>query len=392
MRILLVHNRYQIRGGEDSVFEAESNLLQSHGHDVVEFIKSNDAIGARASINVAIGAVWARETYRELRQQIRDTKPDVLHVHNYLPLISPAVFFAAEAEGIPAIQTLHNYRMLCLNGLLMREEEICELCVTKALKWPGVANKCYRDSYSGSSIIAAMLSIHGMIGTWQRKVTRFIALTEFQREKLVAAGLPDAKITVKPNFSPDPGYDDSASEPRAGGLFIGRLSHEKGVDVLLDAAGKCDVPIDLAGSGPKLDEVKQSAPSNLHVHGFVEDSDLARMKEKALFIVLPSIVYEGFPMVIAEAFAMGLPVIASRHGGMREIVEDGETGLHFSPGDSDDLASKIRWASENPDKMQAMGRKARQTYETEFSPEQNVKRLVEIYQNAVDEVANRVAS
>lgn len=391
MRILLVHNEYQLRGGEDAVFRAEGNLLREHGLEVLEYLKSNVSIGEKGSIDVAAGAVWSRNSYRELRSRIREMEPSIVHVHNYMPLISPAVFFAAHAEGVPVVQTLHNYRLLCLNGMLMREEKICELCATKNLKWPGVLHKCYRDSHLGSTTVAAMLFIHNALRTWHSKVTRFIALTNFQRDKLVAAGLPAEKIVVKPNFSPDPGCPNDAATPRAGGLFIGRLSEEKGVDVLVEAASKSDVLIDVVGSGPKYDAVKRAAPNHLRVHGFVEDADLARMKQSAAFLVLPSIVYEGFPMVIAEAFAMGIPIIASRHGGMREIVRDGETGLHFDPGSADDLASKIRWASDNPDSMRAMSVNARKVYEERFSPTQSVRRLTEIYRDAIDEVSRRKA-
>ena len=387
MRILLAHNRYKYRGGEDSVFQAEGQLLRDNGHDVLEYLKSNEDMDQKGSVQVALNAIWSRSAYRELRQRIREVRPDVVHLHNHMPQISPAIFYAGHAEGVPVVHTLHNFRMLCLNGMLMREEQVCELCVDKRLKWPGIRHACYRESRLGSAAVASMLSVHDAIGTWRDKVTRYLVLTEFQRNKLIAAGIPEKRLVVKPNFCADPGRPTADPAGRTRGLFIGRLSHEKGVDVLVAAAKTSDAQIDLVGSGPKLDEVRAAAPDNLIVHGFVDDDVMRRVKETALFLVLPSIVYEGFPMVIPEAFAMGIPVIASRHGAMQEVVQDGHTGLHFTPGDAEDLAAKIRWATDHPDEMRAFGQNARDIYEREYSPTQNHRRLVDIYQEAIDEIS-----
>ncbi len=387
MRILLAHNTYQHKGGEDSVFLAEGNLLRESGHEVLEYTKSNDSIKQHGSIRVAVDAVWAHQSYKELRREFRNTRPDVVHVHNYVPRISPAIFHAAHAEHVPIVQTLHNFRMVCVDGMLMRDGAICEKCVEKRIKWPGVMHGCYRNSRLASATVASMLSIHDLLGTWQHKVTRYITLTEFQRNKLISAGYPAKRMVVKPNFCPDSGATAASNPDRNRGLFVGRLSHEKGIDILVEAAQNCSVPIDLIGAGPKLDAVKAAAPDNLHVHGYVDDADMRKMQETASFLVLPSIVYEGFPMVIPEAFSMGIPIIASRHGGMREIIEDGVTGLHFAPGDANDLRAKIEWASENPDKMREFGRNARHVYETRFSPKQNLDILTGIYRDAIEEVA-----
>jgi glycosyltransferase involved in cell wall biosynthesis len=387
MRILLAHNRYQHKGGEDSVFLAEGNLLRENGHEVLEYTKSNDSIKQHGSIRVAIDAIWSNQSYKELRKTFRDSKPDVVHVHNYTPQISPAIFHAAHAEKIPIVQTLHNFRMVCVAGMLMRNGAICEKCVEKRVKWPGVMHGCYRNSRLASATVASMLSIHHALGTWHNKVTRYITLTDFQRNKLIAAGYPAERLVVKPNFCPDSELIAASNADRSRGMFVGRLSNEKGIDVLVDAARKCSTPIDLVGSGPKLEAVQAAAPDNLHVHGYVNDDDMRRIQETALFLVLPSIVYEGFPMVIPEAFSMGIPIIASRHGGMQEIIDDGVTGLHFTPGDANDLAEKIKWASDNPDKMREFGRTARHVYKTKFSPTQNLDILTGIYRDAIEEVA-----
>lgn len=388
MRILLAHNRYQHKGGEDSVFLAEGNLLRENGHEVLEYTKSNKSIKQHGSIRVALDAIWANQSYRELRKTFQENRPDVIHVHNYVPRISPAIFHAASAEQIPIVQTLHNFRMVCVDGMLMRNGAICEKCVELRVKWPGVMHGCYRNSHLASATVASMLSIHHALGTWHNKVTRYITLTDFQRNKMIAGGYPAERLVVKPNFCPDAGEAAASNGGRSRGLFVGRLSHEKGIDILVEAARKCSTPIDLIGSGPKLEEVEATAPDNLHVHGYVNDEDMRHMQETALFLVLPSIVYEGFPMVIPEAFSMGIPIIASRHGGMQEIIEDGVTGLHFTPGDANDLAAKIQWASENPEKMRDFGRNARRVYETRFSPKQNLEILTGIYRDAIEEVAS----
>ncbi len=387
MRILLAHNRYQHKGGEDSVFLAEGDLLRENGHEVLEYTKSNESIKKHGSISVAIDAIWAHQSYKELRATFQKSKPDIVHVHNYVPRISPAIFYAAHAENIPIVQTLHNFRMVCVDGMLMRNGAICEKCVEKKIKWPGVVHGCYRNSRLASATVASMLSIHHALGTWHNKVTRYITLTNFQRNKLITAGYPAERLVVKPNFCPDSSSTTTSNADRSRGLFVGRLSHEKGIDVLVDAARKCSTSIDLIGSGPKLEAVQAAAPDNLHVHGYVNDEDMHRIQESALFLVLPSIVYEGFPMVIPEAFSMGIPIIASRHGGMQEIIEDGVTGLHFTPGDASDLAAKIKWASENPDKMRDFGRNARRIYESKFSPKQNLEILTGVYRDAIEEVA-----
>ena len=200
MRILLAHNTYQHKGGEDSVFLAEGNLLRESGHEVLEYTKSNDSIKQHGSIRVAVDAVWAHQSYKELRREFRNTRPDVVHVHNYVPRISPAIFHAAHAEHVPIVQTLHNFRMVCVDGMLMRDGAICEKCVEKRIKWPGVMHGCYRNSRLASATVASMLSIHDLLGTWQHKVTRYITLTEFQRNKLISAGYPAERMVVKPNF------------------------------------------------------------------------------------------------------------------------------------------------------------------------------------------------
>lgn len=380
MRILVAHNAYQQRGGEDAVVESEIALLQSHGHDVGAWLRSNDDIAAMTSLSLARDTLWSGQTQRELTERLRHFKPDVIHVHNTFPLISPSLYWAAARAGIPVVQTLHNFRLMCLNALFLREGRVCEDCMGR-LPWPGVARACYRGSFAASGVLAGMLALHRGLGTYRNKVARYIALTEFSRRKFIEGGLPAGRVVVKPNFvdflAPDP-------VPREGLLFVGRLSVEKGVATLARAAallpGTC---LRVAGAGPEaglLDGV-----TGVTCLGSLTAEGVRQEMNRAAALVVPSICYENFPRTIAEAFACGTPVIASRIGALAELVGDGETGLLFEPGNPGDLADKMAWALAHPERMAAMGRNARAQFDAEFSAEVNYRRLMEIYKEAIQE-------
>lgn len=384
MNILLIHNSYLNRGGEDQVFLSEQNLIISHGHSVERYIRENIDLVKLSSFQRACVTIWNKDAKRE----IHELKPvQAIHVHNSFPLLSPSIYFAIQSKGVPVVQTLHNYRLLCPNALLMREGRVCEDCLGKGIPWPGVWHACYRNSRAATAVTAAMLTLHRALGTYQNKVDVYIALTEFSRRKFIEGGLPANKIVVKPNFvSADPG-------PRKGGgdfaLFVGRLSPEKGVHTLLKAWHTLSsVPLKLAGEGPLLDElrafVNQNSFNQVELLGRRAHDSVLELMKSARFLVLPSECYENFPMTIAEAYACGVPVIASRLGAMEELVHDGVTGLHFTAGDSDDLAEKVIWAWDHPQEMEAMGKNARQEYEQKYTAERNYQLLMQIYQRAID--------
>lgn len=381
MKILLVHNRYLIRGGEDAVVDQERDLLRSHGHSVSEYYKDNRDVESMSNPRLAASAVWSGQAYAELLRLMDERKPDLVHVHNTLPLISPAVYYAANRHGIPVVQTLHNYRLLCANGLLMRNSMPCEDCVGKSIPWPAVRHSCYRGNRGATIAVAASLVVHRAFGTFRREVGRYIALCQFAREKLLATGLPGDRVVVKPNFTPDRHADCDLRGPRSGALFVGRLSIEKGVGVLMKAWDSIDVELQVIGPGSSAAQLS-SAPASVRIRGTVEDAELALAMRRAAFLVMPSLVYEGFPMVIAEAFSAGLPIIASRLGALAELVDDGVTGLHFSANDPVDLAAKVQWAAANPERMREMGARARAMYLRRYTPEANYKRLLEIYGEA----------
>lgn len=377
-RVLIVHNTYQHRGGEDTVVESEIELLRSHGHEVDIWIRNNKDVGKMSSFSLAVGTVWSTNTRREIVERVSRFKPDIIHTHNTFPLISPSLYWGASRLGVPVVQTLHNFRLMCLNALFLRNGNVCEDCMGK-LPWRGVMRSCYRDSYAASAMLAGMLSAHRALGTYREKVTRYIALNDFCREKFIEAGLPAERIVIKPNF-----VDFEELEPvqRQGFLFVGRISREKGVVTLASAMSKSGkVRLSVIGDGPEADcfDGLESVVQLGRQSGETVREEMSRVQA----LIVPSICYENFPRTIVESFACGTPVIASRIGSIACIIEDGKTGLLFDPSDAQDLAEKMEWAMDNPVKMAEMGQCARQQYEAEFSAEVNYRKLVEIYEDAI---------
>ncbi|MBC7251929.1 MAG: glycosyltransferase family 4 protein [Anaerolineae bacterium] len=386
MRILLAHNHYLQPGGEDVVFEVEKALLERMGHEVIPFVENNARLNGMNPLKAATNTVWSRESKERLARLIQEAKPDVAHFHNTFLMISPAAYYACREAGVPVVQTLHNYRLICPGALLMRDGRVCEDCVGKAVPWPGVVHGCWRGSRLQTSVVTAMLAVHRLMRTWTEKVDMYIALTEFARRKFIEGGLPAEKIVVKPNFvNPDPGEGQHQGDYA---LFVGRLSPEKGVRTPLRAWRRLkDVPLRIMGDGPLMEEiqafVRREELKGVEVLGRRPREEVLRLMQEARVLVFPSEWYEGFPMTMAEAFACGLSVIASRLGAMAEIVEDGRTGLLFKPGDPEDLAEKVKWAWRHPKEMAEMGREARREYETKYTAERNYEMLMQIYQRAL---------
>lgn len=379
MRILIAHNAYRQRGGEDSVVEAEIALLRRYGHTVQYYSRHNDEISGKNRLALAAGTIWSSRTSREISAAIREFRPDVIHVHNTFPLISPSLYWAADAERIPVVQTLHNFRLLCPQAMFLREGRICESCLGRA-PLPGMIHGCYRDSRTQTAAAGAMLTVHRALGTWRRAVTRYIALNEFCRDKFVAGGLPAERIAIKPNFV-DHGPPDEIA--REGFLFVGRLSSEKGLPTLLDAVARLPgAQLRVAGEGPEA-AVLQGVTGVAWL-GRLAAEGVRRQMNAAAALVVPSISYETFGLVVIEAFACGTPVIASRIGALAGLVEDGITGLLFEPGNAADLAEKMKWALAHPAEMAQMGRNARLEYERSHTADRNYRLLMNIYQEAID--------
>ena len=379
-RLLIVHNSYQQRGGEDIVVEAEVELLRQHGHQVELFLRDNDEIGNIGSVALIAQTLWSTMTVKAFKTIVQTFKPDLVHVHNTFPLISPSLYWAAAEAKVPVVQTLHNFRLLCPQAMLLRAGRICEDCVGK-LPWRGIVRGCYRESVMHSAVLGGALILHRALGTYQGRVGRYIALTEFGRQKFIEGGLPPEFIRVKPNFVEAPLI--SSHVKRQDFLFVGRLSTEKGVGVLANAMScmpglRCEV----IGVGPG-EEILAGIPGVL-MSGWQEGNIIFERMQAARALVMPSICYEGFPRTLVEAFAAGLPVIASRLGAMAALIKDGHTGLLFDPGNAADLAAKLQWAHSHPERMDAMGRAARAEYEAHYTPEKNYAILMEIYADAIE--------
>ena len=389
MVILFVHNYYQRAAGEDSGVRQERDLLAAAGHRIVEYSRHSGEIalnGISSRIKLGAGAIWSKRTYSELRSLLARERPEVAFIHNTVPLISPSAYFACAEAGVPVIQTLHNFRFLCPAATFVRHGQVCEECVTSTL-FRSVWHRCYQDSASASATLAVMLASQRALGTWQEKVACYIARTEFARKKFIEGGLPAERIVVKPCFvHPDPGLRVGSGDAV---LYLGRLVPEKGVRTLIAAWEHLggSVPLRIAGEGPlrgELEaEIARRGLAGVKLLGRVPDADLLTEMKRARFVVFPSEWYEGLPLSIAEAFACGVPVVASRIGSMIELVEDGRTGLQFTPGDAADLAAKVEWAWTHPREMEEMGRAARREYETKYTPEINYNRLMAIYQRAI---------
>lgn len=378
MKIIIVHNSYRCPGGEEAVVEAERQLLKEHGNEVVVFGRDNSSITS-SSIISALNAVWSRESYRELILLIDEFQPDIIHVHNTFHAISPSIYWAAFRKGVPVVQTLHNFRLGCLNGILLRSGTVCEDCVGKN-PWRGVLRRCYRGGWGTSAVLYFTVVIHKVLGTYRRKITRYIALSDFSRKKCIEIGLPKELFTIKPNSVEDPGC--SGNDNRTGGLFVGRISQEKGTDVLLGALSMLrNCKFTIVGDGPQKYLFERLG--NVDLVGWKDKHIVFEYMGNAEYIVIPSICYENFPCTIIEAFSLGLPVIASRLGAMAEIIEDHQTGLLFNPGDKKDLFDKIKWAGDHHDEMLIMGKNARKTYEEKYSSVTNYDQLLEIYSDAI---------
>lgn len=393
-KVLLVHNRYQQAGGEDAVFAAEAALLRQHGYEVVQYIEDNQDISKMSRFAVAAQTVWSRPSQHRLLKILRDFEPNIAHFHNTFLLVSPSAYYACREAGVPVVQTLHNYRLLCPAATFFRDGRVCENCLGKTPPWPGVLHGCYRESRSQTTVVTAMLAVHRWLKTWQKQVDIYIALTEFSRSKFIDGKFPAGKIVVKPNFfHPDPGVKEGDGNYA---LFVGRLSPEKGVQTLLRAwQGLTGIPLKIVGDGPLMHEVQAFVHREklelVEVMGRCARDNVSALMKEARFLVFPSEWYEGFPVTIAEAFACGVPVVASRLGAMVEIVEKGRTGLHFTPGDTDDLSAMVKWAFTHPKEMGKMGRSARQEFEAKYTADRNYEMLINIYRLAIERAQDRIS-
>ena len=388
MKILLVHNYLRPPSGENIVFEHERSLLEAHGHKIAVYVKKNEEITTWSlgdRIGLPLNVIWSQKSYQEIKRLIQDFKPQIAHFHNIFPLISPSAYYACQQGNIPVVQTLHNFRLICPGALLFRNGKICEECLRKSI-WRGVLSGCYHNSKIHTTGVATMVAFHRLLQTWFKQVTLYITLTKFATKKFINAGFPEHKLVIKPNFlinPPSPEFQNSGFV-----VFIGRLGEEKGLKILIEAwRNITTIPLKIIGEGPmrfELEKIVRELNLSIEILGYRPLQECINYLKNSQFLTLPSICYEGLPMVVLEAMACGKPIIASRIGVLPELIKDKVTGLLFEPGNVNDLVEKIKWMINHKAEAIEMGKRARVEFEDKYTADKNYKLLMDIYQKAIE--------
>jgi len=383
VKILQIHTQYRQPGGEDTVAFNEATLLRSAGHTVIEHREQNPS-GHLAAAGDMIRSPWSLSAARRVRDLVRAHRPDVTHIHNTWYHLSPSIFRAAREAGSPTVLTLHNYRLACANSMLLRDSKPCELCVTSRNAWYGVRYKCYLGSFGQSLASAATISLNRRRGTWRKDVDLILALTDFARDRFIESGVPETRITVKSNFAFDPGPRTQPVEDADAVLFVGRLSPEKAPDVLLDAWERASVDhrLDLIGIGPLEADLRRRGLPGVTLLGQLDLAAVRARMLSARALVLPSIWYEGLSMVLLEALAAGLPVLASNIGPIPEVVAPLGPNWIAEPGDPDDLAKGLALINDD-EEVARVGAAARALYEARYSEAQGLADLESVYERVV---------
>jgi len=383
MKVLQVHNRYRYRGGEDAVFEGTLRLLHAHGVDAAPFEKTSQDIQDTflQKLQAVFTGIYSPSSGREMAQVLAAERPDVVHIHNLFPLLSPSVLAACRKAGVPVVMTCHNFRLICPIGVHFRSGHVCERCLDGREYW------CMLKNCRGSRLESMAYAMRGMMtrrfGLFKNNVTCFIAISDFLKRRLVAQGYPENRIDVVYNTVAVP---DSAAEAAQGAYmaFTGRISEEKGVDTILAAAAQLpDIPFRIGGVGPLYDTMKAAAPTNVVFAGMLDPAGLSDFYRCARAVLVPSVWHETFGLVAAEAMANGIPVIASRMGALPELVKDGETGFLFEAGNPADLAEKIQRLWNDAALAGRMGHAAYEHARREFHEDVHFARLMDVYNKAV---------
>jgi len=385
MRILLVHNQYKHRGGEDTVLESELKLLQQYGETVDTLIFDNNQIESPLEkIKYGFYSFYNPESSRLLENKIKEFCPDVIHVHNFFPIASPALFYAANKQRIPIVMTLHNYRLICPNAMFFRDDQVCETCISKSFALDGVLHGCYRNSRVQTLFLASMTWFHRAVGTWYDRVDKYILLTQFAKNKFLDSSLKllDSKLAVKSNFVKDRGFDLDKDDYC---LFVGRLSKEKGIDILLEAFKNSEKKLLIIGTGPLSQKVKEYSEKhpNIEYAGFQSIDFIITKLKKAKALIFTSIWYEGMPMTILESLSVGTPVICGDLGGPAEMIENYKSGLTYKAGDSSDLQKKVDWLYDHLTEYKEFCQNARDEFKSKYSEEKNYDQLMHIYKEVI---------
>lgn len=392
MRVLLVHNRYRssVPGGEDRVVDQECAALLAEGHSVERFERSNDEIRLASLADKALvggRVLWSEKTRRSLGAQLHSFSPEVVHVHNTFPLLSPSILHACRAARVPVVATVHHYRMVCPSGDLFRDGAICHDCVAR-LPLPAVRHGCYHDSRLATMPLVLSSIAHAR--AWRKFVSAYIFLSRAQREIFSATGLPPDRMFVKPNFIPDP---PGVTAPRGSFVvFVGRFVEAKGVSLLMKAweifasrESSTTMELTLVGTGPLRPRVEAWAASqaSVRVLGPLSHEECASVMAGARAVVVPSLWEETFGLVAVEAMAAAVAPIASYRGSLPEMITHGSDGVLFDPADPTALAEVLGDIAANPSKYEAYGQRARETYCRRFGQKGNIDELLKIYNFAI---------
>lgn len=385
MRVLVVHNRYLQFGGEDTTFEQEVSLLRRNGHDVETLVFDNlQIVGLWGIIRTAASLFYNFNSRRRITAVLYRFEPDIIHVHNFFYVASPSIFYAARRRGTPVIVTLQNFRLICSGALLMRDAQVCELCVKSTFPISGIRYKCHRHSRAQTAALTAVTAIHKVIGTWNNVVSHYIAVTEFTKGKFVNSSLaivPD-RISVKPNSTKDFGV---GSERGSQFLYVGRLAVEKGIDALIRAFLNSDFELRVIGDGPLGPLVRHLAKSNSRISflGLQRKEKVIEELKRCKALVFPSVWYECLPLTIIEAFSTGTPVVISDIDNLNSIVTDGFDGVHFKTNDSDSLEGALKRLCRVLDEGVDLNGNARKTYLEKYSEGRNYEQLLSIYEKVL---------
>jgi glycosyltransferase involved in cell wall biosynthesis len=378
MKILMLHNRYKIQGGEDVSTEAEVSLLKANGIDIHTMFLDNTNIDGRNRLKLAYNTIWSGKHYQEIFNKIQSEKYDIVHVQNFFPLFSPSIFYAAKKAGAKVVMSVRNYRLICPNGLMYVNDEVCTACVSKTIPYPALSKKCYRKSFSATAVSVAMLSIHNLLNTWKNKIDAFICISEFVKKQLILGNFGETKLHVKYNFVATelpPNF-----EPLDYYIYVGRISTEKGIDVLLDAFQTTKKKLLIIGDGPLKQSVIEASTKNENIV-FLGKLSLTKTYKKiagAKALVFPSKWHEPFGRTIVESFAHGTPVIGASLGGVTELIKDGYNGFLFDPNKKSDLATVITKFEEIAD-TRYLRENSYQSFQNNFTPQINYSRIIDIY-------------
>jgi glycosyltransferase involved in cell wall biosynthesis len=402
MKVVLVHNYLRSSGpsGENLTYQEERDLLRKFGHEVVEFTVSNDDLeGSRwkGGLKAAFAAPWSFSAVSRLREVLHREQPQVAHVHNTFPLLSPSVFYAARGLPCATVLTLHNYRVFCAAGVPLRDGRPCIECLEKHSSLPALKYRCYRGSRVATLPLSLSVALHRAMGTWEKQVDAFVCLSEFQRDLIARTEVPPELLFVKPHCYLDPPSSLPWAEREDKVVFVGRLGPEKGVSFLLEAWRKWGDPaplFEVIGEGPEESHLRHLAQESgiagrVVFRGRLPFNEGQRLLGRAKAVAVPSISYEGFPLVIREAFALGVPVVGSRVGSIQTLVSEGVNGALFEPGDASDLLSVMKrlWSDEG--KLRALGQGARATFEAKYTADLNHQALMRIYDAAIENRQSR---